>query len=69
MNNSLKMVLTLTVVSLLSGAGLVFVYNFAQPQIVANQKKELEEAKQRRIKWLKRTVKKFISAKTRRIGS
>lgn len=38
------MILVLGVVSLLSGASLVFVYNYAQPQIVRNQAEELEEA-------------------------
>lgn len=44
MNNSLKMILVLVAVSLVSGAALVFVYNYAQPQIVANQEKQLKEA-------------------------
>jgi len=44
MNNSLKMIVVLVTVSLVSGAALVFVYNYAQPQIVANQEKQLKEA-------------------------
>jgi len=38
------MILVLGIVSLLSGASLVFVYNYAQPQIIKNQAEELEEA-------------------------
>lgn len=44
MNNSLKMIVVLAAVSLLSAASLVFVYNYAQPQIAENQRAELEEA-------------------------
>jgi len=44
MNNALKMILVLVIVSSLSGAGLVLVYSYAQPQIIANQNQTLEGA-------------------------
>ena len=44
MKNSVKMILVLVAVSLLSGASLVLVHDYAQPRIEKNQKTGLEEA-------------------------
>ena len=44
MNKSMRMILVLAIVGLISGASLALVYNYATPQIKANQKKELELA-------------------------
>ena len=44
MNRSVKMIVVLGVVSLLSGASLAFMYKYATPLIYANQKRALEEA-------------------------
>ena len=38
------MIAVLTVLGLLSGAALVFIYKYASPRIAANEKKELENA-------------------------
>jgi len=44
MNNSVKMILVLVVVSLLSGAGLVLMYSYAEPLIRGNENTALENA-------------------------
>ena len=44
MTKPVRMIVVLGLVSLLSGASLVFVYEYATPLIEANQKKALEEA-------------------------
>ncbi len=44
MKQSLKMVLVLAIVGLVSGASLALVYKYALPRIEDNQKKELEQA-------------------------
>ena len=44
MNNSIRMILVLVIVGLVSGGVLVTVYNYASPLIEENKKKELNEA-------------------------
>lgn len=44
MRNTIKMIGVLTVIGLVSGAALVFMYEYANPLIIDNQKKELKEA-------------------------
>lgn len=44
MRNTLKMVSVLTIVGLISGAALVFMYTYANPLILNNQKKEMTQA-------------------------
>jgi len=44
MRSAIKMITVLTVLGLLSGAALVFVYRYASPLIVQNQKDETEKA-------------------------
>lgn len=44
MKNSVKMILVLAIVGLISGASLAFVYRYASPAIALNQKAALEAA-------------------------
>lgn len=44
MRNTAKMISVLTIVGLISGAALVFVYNYANPLILKNQKDEMKKA-------------------------
>ena len=44
MKNAAKMILVLVIVGLVSGGGLVYVYNYASPLIEENKEKELEES-------------------------
>ncbi|MBL7157977.1 MAG: RnfABCDGE type electron transport complex subunit G [Candidatus Omnitrophica bacterium] len=44
MKNTIKMIIVLTVLGLLSGAALVFIYRYASPLIAQNQKDETEKA-------------------------
>ena len=44
MKNSIKMILVLVVVGIVSGGMLVCVYNYANPLIERNKEKELKEA-------------------------
>ena len=44
MKTSLRMIITLAVVGLLAGGSLAFIYQWAQPQIAAYQKKTLTQA-------------------------
>lgn len=44
MRNTIKMIIVLTVVGLVSGAALVSMYKYAHPLIVDNQKKETKKA-------------------------
>ena len=44
MSNIVKMIVALAVVGSISGASLVFVYNYATPKIEVNTKKDTEQA-------------------------
>jgi len=44
MRNTIKMISVLTVVGLISGAALVFMYNYANPLIEKNKKNEMKKA-------------------------
>jgi len=44
MRNTAKMISVLTIVGLVSGAALVFMYQYANPMIIKNQKDETEKA-------------------------
>jgi len=44
MRNTIKMIVVLTMVGLISGAALVLMYRYANPLIIANQDKETKEA-------------------------
>jgi len=44
MNNTLKMIIVLTLVGFISGTTLVFTYKYASPLIIENQNKEMERA-------------------------
>jgi len=44
MRNTIKMIAVLTTLGFLSGAALVFIYNYASPRIAQNQKNETEQA-------------------------
>ncbi|MBL7157745.1 MAG: FMN-binding protein [Candidatus Omnitrophica bacterium] len=44
MRNTIKMISVLTIVGLVSGAALVFMYKYAKPLIIVNQKNEMKQA-------------------------
>lgn len=44
MRNTIKMISVLTIVGLVAGAALVLMYTYANPLIMNNQKKEIEQA-------------------------
>jgi len=44
MRNTIKMISVLTIIGFISGAALVLMYEYANPLILSNQKKEIENA-------------------------